>query len=323
MKKVRFGIIGSGVIAHAFARDALNISLVELVAVTSRTLENATKFANEFLIPKVYESAEDMLQDDDIDAVYIATFHPTHSSYSIEALAAGKHVLCEKPAALSELQLQNVVNTAKSNGKLFMEALTVGFNPIYREAKLLIEDGVIGEVQAVHSFDGKISTKAHKHRPDQAGGALMDMGIYNAFLVSDLCGRPQSVWAEKRMNVWNVDGAVTFGTNHDDSIQTVSYCTMDSQTLNQAIIMGSEGSIILHKPWTAAKAFTLIDRDGVEKVYEVEDDLWLGHEIKAFAETILSGALENDIMPYEKSLNMIRLLDQVRAITDITFTGVE
>lgn len=323
MKKVRFGIIGSGAIAHAFARDALKISLVELVAVTSRTLENATKFANEFLIPKVYASAEDMLQDEDIDAVYIATFHPTHASYSVAALGAGKHVLCEKPAALSEVQLQRVVDAARANGKLFMEAMTVGFNPIYREAKLLIDEGVIGEVRAVHSFDGKISTKAHKHRPDQAGGALMDMGIYNAFLVTDLCGKSKSIWAEKRMNVWNVDGAVTFGTQHDDGIQTISYCTMDSQTLNQAIVMGSEGSIILHKPWTTAKAFTLVDRDGGEKVYEVEDDLWLGHEIKAFAETILSGAVENDIMPFELSLNMIRLLDQVRAIIDINFTGVE
>lgn len=322
MEKVRFGIIGTGVIAHAFAKDAITLENVELVAVTSRTPKNTVDYAKEYNIPKSYPSVEQLLADESITAVYIATLHPTHTSYAVQALNAGKHVLCEKPAALNEQQMQKIIHAATCNKKLFMEAMTVGFNPIYQQMKLMLKQGVIGELLAVHAFDGKISSKIHKHRPDQAGGALMDMGIYNAFLITDLCGKPDSVWAKKRMSKWQVDGAITFGTQHGD-IQTVSYCTMDTQSLNQAILMGSEGSLILQTPWTSTSGFTHINQSGKYVYHTIEHNLWLGHELRSFAQTIIEGKGENEIMPYEKSLNMIQLLDQVRACVGITLTEVD
>ncbi len=324
MKKIlNFGIIGTGRIAGQFAEEALKNNKINLAGVSARNYEKTMDFAERYNIDRAYSSVDELLADEKIDAIYVASYHPTHFPYTMKALEAGKHVLCEKPAVLKAEDMERVVAKAREKNLLFTEAMTVGFNPVYQEIKGEIESGSIGEIVHVESSYGSVSSKIHKHNPKQAGGALYDIGIYNIFLNTDLLGVPEEVFAVSRGNKWGVEGSVSCLSRHRGGATSTFYATMDSISGEMAKIIGTQGMIEIHPSWTVAKGFTVKTKDGRVQEHTSSEDVWLGYEIEAFASAVLSHVTESPVMTYEKSLNLHRTIDEIKRRLGFTYEEVE
>jgi len=323
VKKINFGIIGTGRIAQQFINEAQKNEKIDVVGICARNFEKTVDIAKEYNIDKAYESSSDMLKDKDIDAVYIATMHPTHFAYTMKALDAGKHVLCEKPAVLKKEELEEVIKLAKERKLLFMEAMVVGFNPLYKQMKDLIESGQIGTVVHVESSFGSRSTKVHKHNPKQAGGALYDIGIYNVFFLTDLLGIPTDMDVRARKNVWGIEGSVTGLFEYGEGVTGSFYATMDSISGNSAKIIGTEGMIEIPDSWTVAEKFVLKKLGEDDRKFEKKEEKWLGYEMNSFVESILNRKTENEIMTFEKSLNLHKTIDMVKKKLGFKYENLE
>ena len=323
MKKINFGIIGTGRIAQQFIDEAQKNQKIDIVGICARNFEKTVDIAKKYNIDKPYGSASEMLKDEEIDAVYIATMHPTHFAYTMKALNAGKHVLCEKPAVLKKEELEEVIKLAEEKKLLFMEAMTVGFNPLYRQMKDLIKNGQIGTVVHVESSFGSRSTKVHKHNPKQAGGALYDIGIYNIFLLTDLLGIPNEVDVKARENRWGVEGSVTGIFEYSKGITGIFYATMDSISGNSAKIIGTDGMIEIPDTWTVAEKFILKKLGEEDRSFEVKGNKWLGYEMDSFTESLLNGEAENATMTYKKSMNLHRTIDMVKEKLGFKYENLE
>jgi len=323
MKKIKLGIIGTGRIAQQFLDETEKNEKIDVVGICARNFEKTMDIAKKYNIDRAYETSSEMLKDKNIDAVYIATMHPTHFAYTMKALNAGKHVLCEKPAVLKKEELEEVIKLAKEKKLLFMEAMVVGFNPLYKQIKKLIKNNQIGEIVHVESSFGSRSTKVHKHNPKQAGGALYDIGIYNIFLLTDLLGIPVEIDVTARKNNWGVEGSVTGLFGYERGVTGNFYATMDSISGNSAKIIGTEGMIEISDTWTVAEKFILKKLGEKDKIFEINGDKWLGYEMDSFVNTILNGKVENEIMTYEKSMMLHKTIDMVKEKLGFKYEGLE
>ena len=193
MKKIKWGIIGLGGIARKFAKDLNLHSNADILAVASRNLDKATEFAAEFNALHAYGSYEELLQNKDIDIIYIATPHSHHYENTIMCLNAGHNVLCEKAFAMNSKQVKLMIEKAKEKNLFLMEALWSRFNPAILAAKKEIDDGAIGKLRAVKAdfcFNYPYDLESRLVNKSLAGGALLDIGIYPIFLSYLFFGKP-------------------------------------------------------------------------------------------------------------------------------------
>ena len=186
-KKIKWGIIGLGNIAHQFAKDLMLVEEAELTAVASRNLDKAQEFAKNYDCKNAYDSYDAIMNDADVDILYIATPHNSHAALTIKALKSNKHVLCEKPIALNHDDALQMINASKANQKFFMEAFWTRFNPSFREAFSKIKNGEIGEVKFINADFAFTADKLggnsnRKTDIELGGGALLDIGVYPLFL---------------------------------------------------------------------------------------------------------------------------------------------
>ena len=193
MKTIRFGIVGTGTIAHRFAQAIRNVPGVELAAVASRGKQTGDAFAAEFGIPRVFVGYETMAQSDAIDAAYIAVPHSGHCTCSCLMLQNGKHVLCEKPMAVTAEEGERMFRAAKENGVLLMEAMWARLVPGTLKMLELVQSGVLGDIQSV---EGKFcytmdedEMDHHVFLPEHGGGALLDVGVYGLHFAQWYLGR--------------------------------------------------------------------------------------------------------------------------------------
>ncbi|MEO6918610.1 MAG: Gfo/Idh/MocA family oxidoreductase [Collimonas sp.] len=317
---IRWAIVGSGGIAERFADDFQYVRGAELAGVFSRRPESAQKFAARFKLAHSYASLDALLEAD-IDAVYIATPHIEHPSYAIACLQAGLAVLSEKPAAPNLAQLESVLAVAEQHKVLFMEAMKPAFYPLYRQIKMLLDDGAIGEVNFVDAgFSYLFHDRAHKvFDPAQAGGSLLDVGIYPAFLACDLLGPALQVKALLDIGASGVDEAAVVSTRHAHGMSNF-FCGMRSASDGRAMIGGSKGHLVIEgKWWNPCKAL-LVRESGVSDILSAA---YLGdglcHETQHFTDLLRDGKTRSEIMHFDLSRAMIRTLDMARADAGLRF----
>lgn len=154
MKPIRWGIMSTGNIANEFSEGLTDLPATEVKAVGSRSLDKANRFADKFDIPNRYGSYEALVQDPDVDVIYIGTPHPFHKENSLLCLNAGKAVLCEKPFALNSGQAEEVINQARTKQLFIMEAVWTLFSPHIAKLRELISEGAIGEVRMLQADFG-------------------------------------------------------------------------------------------------------------------------------------------------------------------------
>ena len=201
---MKLGILGAGGIASTMAKTVAEMKGVEVYAVAARDLERARVFAQKYEVKKAYGSYEEMLADDEVELVYIATPHSHHYLHAKMCLEAGKHVLCEKAFTVNAEQAQKLFDLAKEKKLLITEAIWTRYMPSRKMINDIIESGVIGEVTAVTAnLSYTVSHVERIRKPELAGGALLDVGVYPINFAS-------------MVNINNPEKITVFDTEHKE-----------------------------------------------------------------------------------------------------------
>ena len=313
----RWGILGPGNIAAKFAAGVAALGDQEVVAVGSRTQASADRFADRFDIRRRHVGYEGLAADPEVDAIYVATPHNFHREHTLLALRHGKHVLCEKPFAINAGEAQEMVDAARASRCFLMEAMWSRFLPIIVEARRLIADGAIGAVQMVQAdfgFRASFNPASRLFDPALGGGALLDVGVYPVSLATMLLGEPDRIAAVAALGATGIDENTGILFGYPGGEVALLATTVRASTLQEAIILGSTGSIRVHSPWWVGNTLTL-QRAGHEPEVIVRPFIANGysHEAMEVAACVRAGRLESEAMSLDESLRVMRLLDTVRA----------
>ncbi len=310
---VSWGIIGCGRIAHRFIQGLNAVPEAAYTGAWSRRPETVKDFTSQHG-GYAFSSLEDLLAADDIDAVYLATLPDSHKQYSIAALQAGKHVLCEKPAALNVTELEEILTVARQHHRLFMEGMKPPFFPLYQKLKAhLLTDGIgkIGYVRA-GSAVADLSRDHPNFSYELAGGSLTSIGIYEAFLALDWLGPLLDLQTLGRFEGTPVDIFSIFQSRHQGGFAQL-YCGLDIHGYGDALIAGTLGRILIHKNWWNPAKATIDYVDG--RTIELDEPFahgGLNYELLHFCQLIAEGKIESPIITHDFSRQMLGMIDQAR-----------
>lgn len=244
---LRMGILGCAKIAHQFARDVQSCPDVQLVAVASRDLTKAQAFAQAHGIANVHGSYEALLEDMDVQAVYIPLPNSLHAQWAIEAARAGKHILCEKPLCLGVAEALSMFEQAHQNGVMLVEAYPYYFQPQTRELLALLHQGRIGRVQSIQAAFGfpiQGGDSNIRMQPALGGGALLDAGSYPMSLIRLVMGEaPESVTAQSVWSHTGVDMATWATLQFSGQRVAQLSCAMNTANHRHATVVGDAGAI--------------------------------------------------------------------------------
>ena len=316
-QKIRWGILGTGNIAHQFARGVSVLTDAELVAVGSRSQETADAFGDEFGVDRRHPSYEALANDPGVDAIYISTPHSLHRENSLLCLNAGKAVLCEKPFMINAREAVDVVDAAREKRLFLMEAMWTRFLPVMVRVKELLAEQTIGDVQMLAADFGFRTNVNPQHRlfdPALGGGALLDVGVYPVSLASMIFGAPARVAGVAHLGDTGVDeqGAMVLG--YDGGQIASLYTAVRTNTPHDALIMGTKGSIKINSPWWKPTALTVLVDGAEPEVVELPyEGNGYNYEAAEVGRCLRAGKLESDQMPLDETLAIMRTLDQIRA----------
>lgn len=317
-KRIRWGILGTGSIAHKFAAGLQVLPDADLVAVGSRNLATADKFADEFDIPARYATYEALAEDDQIDAVYIGTPHPMHLPNSVLCLTHGKAVLCEKPFTVNKRQTEELIQVARREQRFLMEAMWTRFLPVMAQTRQWIKEGLIGEPRMVQSdfgFRAWINEEGRLFSPEFAGGGLLDVGVYCVSLASMIFGEPPAaVKTLAHLGETGVDEQNAAVLGYSGGRLALMSSAIRTNTPQEARIMGEDGMILIHPPfWCANRATLCIEGKEPIEAYCPYEGNGYNCEAAAVMECLRGGRLEHELMPLDESLTIMETLDRLRA----------
>lgn len=311
---MRWGIIGAGNIAHRFAKSLQFETEDTLYAISGRNQEKLDAFQKEFPCEKTYIGYDNLLNDENVDAIYLALPHGMHKEWAIKALEKKKPVLCEKPATISEEEMVEIKEYALKNQTLFMEAMKSRFTPAYKKIKEIIEEKELGELKEIQA---RIAFQIPKemygmsyHTLPKDGGGLLDSGIYCISVLEDfLKGEPEML--ETKANYYNgVDFYVDSKMQFTNGIGEVEVAIDRSFPKNAEFICekGSITMVDLHRPQTY-----IIHQDGKDEEYTIpyeNDDFY--SQIHHFSNLVKQGKTESDIMTYDVMVREAHILECIR-----------
>jgi predicted dehydrogenase len=325
--KVKWGILGCGRIARKFAADLSFAGNAQLVSVASRDIENARSFAKEFNAGKAYGSYEELVKDEQVDVIYIATPHSHHYKNTLLCLNNNKAVLCEKAFAVNSRQASEMIDLARSRKVFLMEALWTKFLPPQQMMEKLVREGKIGEIRSVlvnFGFRPQAPIPPRLFDPALAGGTLLDIGIYNVFVATSVLGKPDHIEAHMTPASTGVDEqcAILFRYNSGAMAQMFSSFSSDLDT--QANINGTKGRIRLtHRFYAPDSTIEYYEGtpDNVEIIGTGMDREGFGYQYEAthVGECLLNNLTESPVVPLADTLERMQLLDEIRIKAGIIY----
>ena len=259
--KVNWGILGTGAVARQFAQGLRFLPDGQLLAVGSRTLSTAQEFSRQLNVPRAYGSYEELVNDRDVDVVYIATPHTKHKDNCILGLEAGKAILCEKPFTINSREALEVIDLARRKRLFCMEAMWMRFMPLMLRLQDVLDSNAIGEVRMVTihvGYSNEFNKEDRLVNPALGGGALLDLGIYPLSLAFKLLGSPSSVVSHATMGDTGVDEQSAVILGYPEGQQALLAASLRHSTPNEAVIMGTEGQIRIHAPFYRAHKLSII-----------------------------------------------------------------
>ncbi len=259
-RPIRWGILGTGSMASAFARGLSTLPDARLEAVGSRRAEAAERFAQEHGVARSIGSYDAVAHDPDIDVIYVATINTSHAALSCLCLDAGKPILCEKPFAVSADEARQVVETARRTGLFGMEAMWMRFLPGFARLKELLDSGAIGTprlLDATIGYPFMVDPTGRLFDPSQGGGALLDIGVYPLSMAFALFGPPETVHARAGFAETGVDDAVSILLGFPEGRIATLTASLSTATPNTAMIMGTRGQVLVHEPFIRPHRLTL------------------------------------------------------------------
>ena len=315
-RNIKWGIVGTGNIARKFAEAVRLSGVAELPAVGSRTQLRADQFGQQFDIPHRYGSYSDLFRDRDVEAIYIATPHPFHKQDASDALNAGKAVLCEKPLTVNAAEAKELIKTARDKNLFLMEAMWTRFLPPIIKLRELLAKGIIGELRMVRAdfgFRGKWEPESRSLSPELAGGSLLDVGVYVISLASMIFGRPSRITGLAHIGSTGVDEQAAAVLGYDKGQLAVLACAIRTALRDEAIVIGTEGSIRLHRQWLAGSKITLSRTNGEDEVIDVScAENGFIYQIEEVVQCLQAHRTESSIMPLDESLSIMDTMDELR-----------
>ncbi|WP_458042236.1 MULTISPECIES: Gfo/Idh/MocA family protein [Bacteria] len=316
MTGLRWGILATGMIARMFTSD-LYAAGREVVAVGSRSDVSARAFAEEFGIPHAHGSYEALLADPDVDIIYVATPHPAHAENALAVIAAGKHVLVEKPFTLNATEAAAVRDAAAARGVLVLEAMWTRYLPHMVRIRELIADDAIGEVRAVFADHTQQISDDPGHRLNAlelGGGALLDLGIYPVSFTWDILGRPETILAAARKSETGADTEIATILTHASGAISTTISSSRAAGPNTAHIIGTAGRIDIDHTWYNATSFRLSAPDGTVREHYVSHVQGRGMQYQALAaeRLVAEGNLSGDLLTIDETVDIMATLDQIR-----------
>ncbi|HEX5345394.1 MAG TPA: Gfo/Idh/MocA family oxidoreductase [Duganella sp.] len=317
---IRWGILGTGKIAKAFATALRDTPDAKLVAVASRSVDSATTFGQQYGAERFHGSYQALADDPDVDVIYIGTPHPMHHENALMCLNGGKAVLVEKSFTMNRRQAEDIINLARAKKLFVMEAMWTRFMPAVAEAKRIVDSGEIGKPANVSADFGFTSDAGPEHRlfaPELGGGALLDLGIYPLSMASFFLGAVTGVKAQAEMTATGVDMQTAFTLSHEGGAVSSCACSLRSRTPTELTISGTKGFLRLHDRFHSTDSFTVTVVDGASRnertVTLPKSGNGYTHEAQEVGRCIRAGLIESPVMPHAETLAIMGTLDEIRA----------
>lgn len=323
MTGLRWGILATGNIAHSFTSDLRTAGLT-VSAVGSRRPQAAEEFAREFDIPNAHGSYEDLVNDPDVDIVYVATPHGRHLEDASLALQAGKHVLIEKAVTLDADEAVALRDLAADAQLLVMEAMWTRYLPHMARIREIVAGGGLGEIRTVFADHTQRISSDPTHRLNAlelGGGALLDLGIYPMSFIWDILGAPTGIRAVGRLGETGADTEVAASLTHASGAVSSFVTSSRAAGPNTAHIVGTEGRIEIDAVWYCPTSFRVRTPDG-RVVEEFETDIeGRGMQFQAlYAEDLIAqGRIDSDLLPFDESVAIMRGLDEIRSQVGVVY----
>jgi predicted dehydrogenase len=322
---IGWGILGTGSIANAFATDLMANGFT-IAAVGSRSQDSADAFAEQYGIASAYGSYEELVADPRVHVVYVSTPHPYHAQNATLALAAGKHVLVEKPFTINAAEARGVVALAKQNGLVVLEAMWTRWLPHMVRLREVIAEGLIGDVRTVLADHNQSLPTDPSHRINAAelgGGALLDLGIYPVSFAWDILGKPTSVAALSSPTATGVDRQTAILLGYAEGKQAVLHTALDTSGPNVASVLGTEGWIEIATVWYTPTSFVVYNSDN-EVIEGFEADVvsrGMQYQAWEMERLISTGRTEGTVLPPSQSVEIMETLDEIRDAIGLRYPG--
>jgi predicted dehydrogenase len=324
---IRWGIVSTGDIAHTMAGELRLLPDAELAAVSSRSLRRARAFADDFGVWRAYGSVDDLLADDEVDVVYVATPHAQHAGIVRAAFDARRSVLCEKALTTSLADTQDLVRRARNSGVFFMEAMWTRFTPLVVKVREIVADGGIGEVRTVAADLGFVASPDRKRRlwdPRLGGGALLDLGVYPVGFAQMLLGEPDTLSVHGWVNHDGVDAEAGLLLGWPGGARALLDVSLRAPLHGAATIVGTAGRLHLPPRFHHPTRLRHTKADGSVDIYEHEQE-GRGYlpMLRAVHECLRHGRTESEVMPLDDTIVVMRILDRALRELGVTYPEPE
>ena len=323
MRSFNWGILGAGGIAHAFVDDLSKAEGHKVVAVGSRSISKAQKFASTITEAKAYGTYDELVADKNVDAIYVATPHPMHEEHSLLAMNAGKPVLCEKPFAMSAKQAQTMIDASHTNGVALLEAMWTRYLPHIAMVRTILSSSILGQIQTVEADHGQRLADRGIDRlvdPNLGGGALLDLGIYPISFAHLVLGSPAHITARAVMTHRGVDAQTSAIFDYNNGAQAIINTTMIAQTPCRAVVSGLLGRLEIDRTFYNPASMRVVLSDGTTTEYP---NSYNGHGLREqaneMARVVRAGLLESPLMPHQETISVMNSMDEIRRQIKLTY----
>ena len=312
-KPLKWGIVSTARIAKNAIVPAIQASkLGKVAAVASRSLSKAEEFAHALGIPKAYGSYVELLQDPDIDAVYIPLPNDMHKAWAVQAAYAGKHVLCEKPIAMNAQECREMVTAAEDNHIQLMEGFMYRYHPRFSKMIEMLRAGNIGELRMIRTaFTFNISyPNDFRHIPEMGGGALMDVGCYCLNISRQIAGRePVSVQAQMYKGNTGIDLQLIASMDFGDNLFAQFDCAFNTTPRQECHIAGTQGTLDIPKPFVtnSERCQIIVNTEEDQKTINVKGANEYQKMIEHFARCVWGD--ETPLFPLKDAIANMQVID--------------
>lgn len=345
---LNWGVMSAGGIAYVFCNGMRFTNTGQVVAIASNTPSRAERFVNDFGISRQYANYEALLEDEEIDAVYISTIHPFHAEWAIKSAQAGKHILVEKPISMNYAEAEAMIESAREYDVFLMEAFMYRCHPQIEQVVRLIQDGAVGEVQVIRatfSYQLNFNPQSRVYNYEMGGGGILDVGCYTASMVRKIAGavenkpflHPTSIKGNGKVGPTGVDHIAAATLKFENGIIGEIITAVECSLGSSVSIYGSEGIITIPNPWvpsspcrhatqplpldTVFPSTKIIvqshqNQESSEIIVDVDRDLFT-YEADIVANHI--GDRQAPAMSWDDTLSNMRLLDAWREEVGVDF----
>lgn len=324
-ERLRWGILATGGIAHAFAND-LKLNGFTVQAVGSRSQESADAFAAEFGIPNAHGSYEALVADPEVDVIYVSTPHPMHAAGATLALEAGKHVLVEKAFTVNAAEARALAELAASKGLLVLEAMWTRYLPHMARIREIIAEGTLGDLRTLIADHTQLLSDDPEHRINAlalGGGALLDLGIYPVSFAWDLFGAPASIHASATFRPTGADAQIAVVFGYEGGRMAVTHSASDAQGANTAVVLGTAARIEIDHVWYTPTTFRVVAADGtlLEEYRSEVTGRGMHFQAEAVERLVAAGTLTGDLLPIDETVAIMATLDEIRRQVGLAYPG--